>query len=275
MRNTTSAWTWRWETAETSLVEVLRIGRGQQPDVQVAEWRGWINPTDLAKCSGHRLLVQPGRDRGRGQQRRRGHQQPHLPRLGILSLPLEVHRQDQQLHHAVLRLVHQSKTRPLIIVKGREAIMEKTIVMRSEDLVDEMMAFTREEDEEKFMGRGTPDDRVMAFLIARYCAHEFDYADQVATHCKVSVATNETFYIFDDQNRLRFTSDDREQPRCTSEHIRDGRCAGNRRSATMPIPTSLLFMTGKGRTGSCTSRVFWLKRFLLTLACTEISIAVC
>ena len=50
----------------------------------------------------------------------------------------------------------------------------------------------------------------MALCIARYCAHEFDYADDTNAHSKVSVATNETFYIFDDQNRLRFTSDDRE-----------------------------------------------------------------
>lgn len=196
-----------------SVVEVLRIGRGQSPDVQVAEWRGWINPTDLANVAAA---------------------------IGYwynqAEIAIEVNNEGAVTNNHIFRVLEydplyrwkyidkvsnfitpyfgwytNSKTRPLIIVKGREALMEKTIILRSEDLVDEMMAFTREEDEEKFMGRGTPDDRVMAFLIARYCAHEFDYADQSNAKSKPSVATNETFYIFDEQNRLRFQTGDREK----------------------------------------------------------------
>ena len=195
-----------------SVVEVLRIGRGQQPDVQVAEWRGWINPTDLANVAAAigywynqcEIAIEVNNEGAVTNN--------HIFRV-LEYDPLYRWKYIDKISNFITPYFGwytNSKTRPLIIVKGREALMEKTIILRSEDLVDEMMAFTREEDEEKFMGRGTPDDRVMALLITRYCAHEFDYADQVATHSKVSVATNETFYIFDDQNRLRFTSDDRE-----------------------------------------------------------------
>lgn len=209
------------EGGDFSCVQVIRIGRGQQPDVQVAEWRGWINPTDLALVSAAigywynqcEIAIEVNNEGAVTNN--------HIFRV-LEYDPLYRWKYIDKISNFITPYFGwytNSKTRPLIIVKMREAIMEGTIIIRSEDCVDEMMAFTREEDEDKFMGRGTNDDRPMALMIARYCAHEMDYGDETnAKAGKPSVSTCETFYIFDDKNRLRFRSEDREQ---AERHVRE------------------------------------------------------
>ncbi len=208
------------EGGDFSCVEVLRIGVGQDPDWQVAEWRGWINPTDLALVAAAigtwynraEIAVECNAEGAVTNN--------HLFRV-LEYDPLYRWKYIDKVANFITNYFGwftNVKTRPLIIVKGREALMEKTVILRSEELVDEMMAFTREDDETKFMGRDTNDDRCMAFLIARYCAHEMDYGgDNNSKAGKASVVVNQTIYIFDDQNRLRFTCQDRD----TAEvHIR-------------------------------------------------------
>jgi hypothetical protein len=201
------------EGGDFSAIEVLRLGRGQNPDVQVAEWHGWINPTDLATVAAAIGYWYNNAEIAIEVNSEGAVTNNHIFRV-LEYDPLYRWKYIDKISNFITPYFGwytNSKTRPLIIVKGREALMERTVILRSESLVDEMMAFTREEGEEKFMGRGTHDDLVMSFLICRYCAHEFDYADQTSSKSRASVATNETFYIFDDQNRLRFTSDDRER----------------------------------------------------------------
>jgi hypothetical protein len=200
------------EGGDFTCIEVLRIGRGQNPDVQVAEWRGWINPTDAACVAAAIGYWYNNAEISIEVNSEGAVTNNHIFRV-LEYDPLYRWKYIDKISNFITPYFGwytNSKTRPLIIVKMREALMEKTIIIRSEDLIDEMMAFTREEGEEKFMGRGTHDDRVMSICICRYCAHEFDYADQTNSKSRASVATNETFYIFDEQNRLRFHTGDRE-----------------------------------------------------------------
>jgi hypothetical protein len=57
-----------------------------------------------------------------------------------------------------------SVTKPTLLTYGRYCVNNKLVVINSEDLVDEMMIFVRDETSASAYGRGK-DDRVMTFLI--------------------------------------------------------------------------------------------------------------
>lgn len=193
---------------------VMKVGRGQHPDVQVAEWNGWINATNFAY-----LLA------GLGYWYNECEISCEMNDVGKLTNS-ELFRIIE--YPNIYRWKHvdkiknfitdyfgwmtNHKTRDIIISKTREALMEGTIILRSDYLIDKMMAFTRDEDEGRYEGRGTPDDPVFSMMICRYCAHESDYGEMGDSGRPKSVAVaNANYCVFDNQNRLRFKTEDRDK----------------------------------------------------------------
>lgn len=188
-----------------SCVQVIRIGAGLEPDVQVAEWRGWVNPTPFAY-----ICAAIGRY------------------YNDAEVSIEANNVGKVTNNELFRIIEYDnvyrwkhidkvkntltnyigwetnyKSREAIIAKMNEAIIERSITIRSELLIDEMMDFSYDEDGEgKAQGQSTKDDRVMAMMICRYCAHDSDYGKQaMARPMTASAAGNEIYYVMDKWNR--------------------------------------------------------------------------
>lgn len=164
-----------------SVAQVIRIGHRLEPDVQVAEWRGWINPGPY----GHVICA-----------------------LGYwfngAQIAIECNDVGQATNSEVMRVIEyenlfrwkhydkiknfmtdffgwftNSKTRDLIIAKFREYMDQKMITLRSEWLIDECLDFSSIEGS-RFEGQATHDDRVMAMMIALFCAHDSEWGTTAA-----------------------------------------------------------------------------------------------
>ena len=165
-----------------SVVQVIRIGHAMEPDVQVAEWRGWMNPGPF----GH-VVCAMGYWYNEAQ------------------ISIECNDVGQATNAEVMRIIQyenlfrwkhydkvknfitdffgwftSSKTRPLIISKFREYMDDNMIVIRSEDLIDECFDFSSADVGGRFEGQDTNDDLVMAFQICLFCAHDSEWGTQAS-----------------------------------------------------------------------------------------------
>lgn len=200
------------EGGDFSCAEVMKIGHGMEPDAQVAEWHGWINPSPF----GHILVGLAKWYNG-------------------AELSLELNAVGERTYIEVFRILEYSnlfrwkhydkvknfwsdymawlttsKTRDLIITNMRERIMEKNVILRSYDLLDQMMDFSSEEEGSKFEGQNTNDDRVMSSMICLWCAHDSDYGKQAAMVPKAD-GGHKKYYVIDDVNRVVFTSEQKDE----------------------------------------------------------------
>ncbi len=167
-----------------SCAQVIRIGKRNEKDVQVAEWHGWINPTPFAQVlaaigyfyNTAQIAVECN-DIGLAANN-------HLFRM------LEYPNCFRWKHYDKIRnfmtdffgWYTNSKTRPQIIAKFREAIDEGTIVLRSRGLVDECLDFSAvDQSSIRFEGQDTNDDRVLAIMIGNFCAHDSDWGVEMAS----------------------------------------------------------------------------------------------
>jgi hypothetical protein len=160
-----------------SCAQVVKIGHGMRPDVQVAEWHGWINPTPYA-----RVLA------ALGYWYNKAEIACELNDIGKLTGSelwriLEYDVLYQWKHTDKIRnfmtdylgWVTNHKNREEIIAKMREAIEDETIILRSEDLIEEMFDFGNDGGGGRFEGQTGHDDRVFAIMINNYCCHEADF----------------------------------------------------------------------------------------------------
>lgn len=165
-----------------STAQIIRIGRAPHPDFQVAEWRGWIGPTEYG-----RTLA------ALGYWYNKCEVACEFDGIGNVT-NVELFRKLE--YPQVYRWKHvdkiknfltdyfgwltNHKTRPVIIVKLREATDNDTIVIRSEQLIEEMMDFASEYEGGRYEGQDSNDDLAMAMMIANYCAHDSDWGIQQA-----------------------------------------------------------------------------------------------
>jgi len=194
-----------------SCVQVLKIGRGQDADVQVAEWHGYINPTPLAHVTAALGFF-----------------------YNMAQVAVECNGMGVATNNELFRLIEYEniyrwkhidkvknfitdhmgwytnyKTRDVIIAKTNEAVMDRTLVLRSERLIGEMKMFSREEEGSRYEGHGTHDDRVFALMIARYCAHESDFGRQAAMQPSRNPGGSPSIcYVFDEFRRMRMQEPD-------------------------------------------------------------------
>ena len=160
-----------------SVAEVIRIGRKQQPDVQVAEWHGWIN----AQPFGHVVAAL-------GYWYNTAQIAVECNDIGLttnneLMRVIEYPNIFRWKHYDKVKNFISDftgwftnvKTRDQIIDKLRMFMDDRAIILRSETLIDECFDFTQQEQGGKFRGWGTNDDRVMAIQIAVFCAHDSEW----------------------------------------------------------------------------------------------------
>lgn len=193
------------EGRDFSVVEVLRIGAGMEPDVQVAEWRGWMNPTPFAYVIA-----------AIGTYYNDAEVSPECNGVGKVTVN-ELNRNVE--YNNIYRWKHLDKlkntltnylgwetnwkSKEAIIAKMNEAIIERSLTLRSKLLIDEMLDFAYDDDEAtRARGQGTKDDRVMAMMICRYCAHDSDYGKAaMARPMSASTAGADVYCVMDKWNR--------------------------------------------------------------------------
>lgn len=182
---------WIWEMPETgssyytsadvalgnggdySVCEVWRAGIGREPDTQVAEWWGWIPPKRFAHVvaaigiyyNTAEVAVEYQQDGITTGNELRDIDYPNLYRPQF---------RDRLTHQAanVLHWYTNQKTRDEIIGCMNEALLDRSVVIRSEDLLDEMTDFASLEDGGRMQGQGNNDDGVMSAQIGLFCLRE-------------------------------------------------------------------------------------------------------
>lgn len=189
------------EGRDYSCAQIIRIGRGGAPDAQVAEWHGWISPTpfgDVLAALGYWYntceIASEINDCG---------QKTYMQLYRILEYPYlfrwKHYDRVKNFYSDLMAWQTTSKTRPLLITKMRESIIDNTIRIYSYDTVDELFTFASDDDGGRFEGQDNNDDQVFALMIAVWCAHDSDYGMQAASSAPVGPTG---YFVLDGQGRV-------------------------------------------------------------------------
>jgi len=161
--------------------QVLRKGKGPAPDVQVAEWHGWISPEEFAEVlAALGMLYNNAEIAPETNAKCGGLMIGHLSRVVEYENIFRWKHYDKVKNQRTnyLGWATNTKSRADIIAKGTRAVREGLVIIRSEELVEEMFDFASTDDSVKIEGQDNWDDRVMSFLIGYFCAHDSDeYTD--------------------------------------------------------------------------------------------------
>lgn len=193
------------EGGDYSCIQVFKIGSGPAPDEQVAEWHGWINPTPFGNlCCAIGYMYNEAElslelNSGFGEK-------AYMEIFRILQYPKlfrwKHYDKIKNFYTDYMGWFTNVKTRELLITGMRERIMERTVILRSPWLLDEMMDFSQDESGTgRFEGQNTNDDRVFAAMIAVWCAHDSDYGKAAAARTNVGLG-KPSYYVFDGQGKL-------------------------------------------------------------------------
>lgn len=204
-----------------SCVEVIRIGRGMSPDVQVAEWHGWINPTPFAH-----IIVGMAKWYNMCEVALEINSVGEKTNIEIFRV-LEYPNLFRWKHYDKIKMAFTNfmgwmtthKTRDIIITNMRERVTENTILLYSADLLDEMMDFSAEEEGRRFEGQDTNDDRVLAAMICLWCAHDSDYGKQAAAQPHHEGYGVMKHLVVDEKERIVHSCDSREEAKTHLEWI--------------------------------------------------------
>lgn len=159
-----------------SCTQVIKIGHGMHPDTQVAEWHGWINPTPYANVvaalgywynTAQISLECNDVGLSSNAQLMRFLEYPNLFRW-------KHYDKVSNFISNYLGWFTNAKTRDQIIAKFREYLDDDMIIVHNEELINECLDFSAEEEGERFQGQSTHDDRVFAMMIAVFCAHDME-----------------------------------------------------------------------------------------------------
>ena len=162
------------EARDFSDTSVYRLGWGNEPDVQVAEWHGKINASHYARvlaAIGHwyndcEVAVEYAQSGiTTGDELRWVIDYPNLYRWKRLDVITNVNTQH-------IHWVTNQRTRDDAINRMCEALLDHSIVIRNHHTIEEMRDFARYEGEGKAQGIDNADDMVMANLIAKCAAHQ-------------------------------------------------------------------------------------------------------
>lgn len=171
------------EGGDFTCAQVMRLGKTKEPDVQVAEWRGWIYPHPFAE-----VLFALGMWYNKAQI---------AIECNGPGLDTNNNLYQNLLYDNIFRWKHYDKiknrltdyfgwwtnvkTRDGIITRMAQAIDDGSVIIRSMGLVDEMFDFAAEEVGARFEGQVANDDRVFAWMICFFCAHDSDQAQLAST----------------------------------------------------------------------------------------------
>lgn len=186
-----------------SCAQIIRIGRGSAPDVQVAEWRGWINPTPF----GH-IIVGLAKHYNNCEVAIETNEVGTKTYVEVFRI-LQYQNMYRWKHYDKIKnfytdfmgWVTTGKNRPLLITNLTERLVENTVRIYSYDLLNEMLDFGSEEEGDKMEAQTGKDDRPMAFMIALWCAHDSDYGKQAAMS-KPSGMGVDKYFVIDQFGRI-------------------------------------------------------------------------
>lgn len=161
-----------------SAAPVWRAGKSNNPDVQVAEWHGWIPPTDWAKTL-YALGMWYNKAELAVEYAAEG-----MTTANYLFNDLEYPNLYRPRHRdrigkqmaAYAHWTTSHKTKTLIIAQMAEALLDNSIKIRSQTLLDELRKFRVSSVSESglmsYSGLDYPDDDAMAGMIGLFCLRE-------------------------------------------------------------------------------------------------------
>lgn len=195
-----------------SVAQVFRVGDGSGPDVQVSEWWGHIGAKQFAstiaamgywynECEISVEYKASGITTGDTIRMDLGYPRLYRPRV------------KDRVNTQMTNYVHfetNSKNRQGLINTMIECLMDKTVVLRSDMLMEEMRDFATLDasGEGTFAGLGNHDDGVFAAMLALYCLRETIKQGIIGVGSTLSGGTvhGMVYYVYDHLMRLRGTS---------------------------------------------------------------------
>jgi hypothetical protein len=158
-----------------SVGEVFRAGRGTEPDEQVAEWWGHCPPPQFSLIlAGLGYLYKGTNTAAELAVEYKECGISTADKLYELDYPsLYRGRHKDRFQNQLKPFFHWDtnvKTRDLIIATMNESLLSRTIIIHSEDLIDEMFDFASLGG--KMEGQGNHDDGVFSSMINLYCLRE-------------------------------------------------------------------------------------------------------
>lgn len=158
--------------SDFNVIQVFRAGSATTPDVQVAEWVGWDVPTEIAK-----VCYAIGRYYNQAEIAVEYAKEGLLVANYLMNdleypnlyRPRALDRVGKQLaNYMHWQTTNKSKT--YIVTTMNESLIEDSVKIRSEYLLNEMYKFSR--DGQGYSGLGSHDDAVMSSCITLYCLRQ-------------------------------------------------------------------------------------------------------
>lgn len=164
------------QDGDYSVCEVFRCGVGRDPDVQVAEWWGHCPPHQFAQICA--ALGYWYKSLDSSSEVAVEYQGPGITTGDKLVDPIEYPnlyrpRHKDRVSNQFTPFFHwltTMKTRDLLITTMNEALLARSVIIRSEMLIDEMFDFASLGG--RFEGQENHDDGVMSAQICLYCLRE-------------------------------------------------------------------------------------------------------
>ena len=167
------------EEGDFGVISIHRCGRGRDdPDTQVAEWRGRCDAGVLgtqiyilAKIYNNCQVAIEVRN-GPGEKA-----QLKLVMMGYDNLYRWKHYDSVHMISQKLGWVTNARTKPMLITTFIEWCRQKIVVIKSKDFLAEMPSFIKraDYDESGEASAGHHDDSIIANLITLHCHHDEDY----------------------------------------------------------------------------------------------------
>jgi hypothetical protein len=155
-----------------SVAEVFKAGYGMAPDIQVGEWVGYEPPIAFAKIV-YALGFWYNQCEIAVEYAKEGTSTANALRLDLEYPKLYIPRRPDSTTTPLTHWVHwqtTGKTKPYLLTRMNESLLEDSIVIRSQYLLDELRRCVK--DGMSFAGMGGHDDAAVAGCICHYCLRE-------------------------------------------------------------------------------------------------------
>lgn len=157
---------------DLSVAEIFKAGYGNMPDVQVGEWVGYEPPLAFAKIV-YALGFYYNKCEIAVEYAREGMTTANSLMNDLEYPNLYRPRHQDRIAGQYARYLHwqtTSKTKPGLLVRMNETLLEDQIIIRSQYLLDELRRCVK--DGPTFSGLGGHDDAAVAGTIALFCLRE-------------------------------------------------------------------------------------------------------
>ena len=167
------------EQGDYGVISVHKCGRGHdEPDVQVAEWRGRSDAGSLGTQIYilanvyNRCEVAIEVKNGPGEKA-----QLKLMMMGYENIYRWKHYDSMNMATRTLGWVTNQRTKPMLITTFIEWCRQKIVVIRSKDFLFEMPSFVKraDYDESGEAAGGKHDDALVANMVCLFCHHDSDF----------------------------------------------------------------------------------------------------